>query len=326
MTETPSQVLQKSRDLMGKPVISLLGEELGSVARLITDPANGRVAGLTLSVKGWFKGEKAAEFASVYAFGDYAITVKENDQVVPLNTLPALEKLSQECNLYGMRIITPEGKLIGAIEDYYFDVKTGAIVKYILTGGIIKNLFKGRAGVPADSISRIGKDVVIASADVEDAIENEENSLQDNLDNLKGELGHFKNDLEHWKEDLEKVWDKTRTRTIELSKTVGENLKGQLRNSYDTWTERLQKIKNGPDKTLTEEDLKSLIGLKAGQTVVDEKGAVIVFQNSPITRSTIDEAQKAGKMKELLIALATRDLEDKINSIEGKTPDDTPNQ
>lgn len=344
MTENPVQVLQKSRDLLGKPVISLLGDELGSVARIIADPDSGSVVGLTLTVKGWFKGEKAAEFTSVNSFGDYAITVKENDLVVPLNTLSKLEKTAQEGNLHGMRIITPEGKLIGTVEDYYFDVKTGAITKYILTGGIIKTLFKGRAGLPAAGISKIGKNVMIAVADIEERIENEDGGLQDNLENLKDELDHLKDDLGQWKDDVEKVWDSTKNRAVELSKTVGENLKTaaegskdtgkklfsitgellaekkiQLKNSYEIWHNRLQAVKNGADKPLAEEELQALIGLKASQTITDDNGAVIVMQNSPITQDTIEAAQKAGKIKELLITLATRDLEDQIKSIEDET-------
>ena len=341
MTETSLQVLQKSRDLLGKPVISLSGDELGSVARIIADPESGSVVGLTLSAKGWFKGEKAAEFSSVNSFGEYAVTVKENDLVVPLNTLSILEKTAQETNLFGMRIVTPEGKLIGTVEDYYFDVTTGAITKYILTGGVIKSLFKGRAGLPAAGISRIGKDIIIAVANVEDTIENEEGGLQDNLETLKEEIDHLKSDLGQWKGDLEKVWDKTKVRAAEISKTVGENIKtaaegskdtgkkifsktrelltekkNQLKKSYEVWQDRLQSVKNGSEKPLAEEELEALIGLKAGQTITDDNGVVIVEQNSEITRSIIEEAQKAGKLKELLITLATRDLEDQIKSIE----------
>jgi len=40
------------------------------------------------------------------------------------------------------------------------------------------------------------------------------------------------------------------------------------------------------------------------------------MQNSSISQTIIEEAQKAGKIKELLITLATRDLEDQIKSIE----------
>ncbi|MDT3701338.1 MAG: PRC-barrel domain-containing protein [Thermincola sp.] len=344
MTENPLQVLQKSRDLLGKPVISLMGDELGSVARIIAEPVGGSVVGVTLSVKGWFKGEKAVEFSSISSFGDYALTVKENDLVVPLNTLSTLEKTAQECNLYGMRIITPEGKLIGTVEDYYFDIKTGTIIKYILTGGIIKTLFKGHAGIPAESISKIGKDVIIAMAGVEEKIENEEGGLHDNLETLKDELDHFKNDLGQWKDDAEKVWDNTRSRALELTRTVGENLKtaaegskdtgkklfsktgemltekkSQLKNSYEMWLDRLQSVKSGAEKPLADNELQALIGLAAAQTITDDQGVVIVAQNSVITQTIIDEAQKAGKLKELLIALATRDLEDQIKSIEDET-------
>ncbi len=337
MTDNPNTGLLKTRDLLGTPLISLQGEEVGSVTRVIVDPANGSIAGLTVNVKGWFKGEKGIEFESVKSFGEYAVTVSRADQVVPLSNLPTLEKLAQDYNIYNMRIITPDGKLIGTIDDYYFNIQTGQIEKYILTGGVIKNLFQGRASIPASSIDKIGKDVVIATANVEETLQKEESGIQDNLENLKG-------DLENWKDDFENIWEKTRAKTLELSKTMGENLKeaaktgkdtGEkilsktgkilvekkevLKTSYDSWMDRLQTVKNGPEKPLTETDINALAGLKAGETVTDDSGNVIIEKDDNVSPDVIAEAQKAGKTKELLISVATRDLEDQIKSIEQET-------
>ena len=341
MTDTPSSVLIKTRDLAGKPIISLQGEEAGTIARVIVDPIRGKVVGLTVNVKGWFKGEKGLEFESVNSFGDYAITLQRTGQIVPLDSLPTVEKLAQDYSMYNMRIITAEGKLIGTVDDFYFDSETGEIKKYILTGGVIKNLFKGRASIPAESVEKIGKDAIIAVSKVEEFIQKEDSGIEDNIENLKDDLGSLKGNLEHWKDDFEKVWDKTRTKTQELSKTLGENIitaaksgkgtgnlilsktgqvlsekKDKLKASYETWLNRLQAVKNGPEKLLTDGDISSLVGLNAGETVVDDAGAVIVAQDTLVTREIIESAQKAGKTKELLISVATRDLEDQIKSIE----------
>lgn len=341
MDNMPIPTILKSREVSGKPVISLQGEEVGAVARLVVDPALAKVVGVTVNVKGWFKGEKCLEFQSVESFGDYALTVRQSDHVVPLNTLPAIERLAQEYNIYNMRIISPEGKLIGTVDDFYFNTGSGQIERFILTGGIIKNLFKGRASIPSDSIQTIGKDVIVATPDVEETIQKEEGGIQENLENLKEDLEQWKGDLEHWKDDFEKIWDKTRTKTLELSKTLGENLKvaaksstgtgkkflsttgrvlsektAQLKSSYDFWLDRLQAVKNGVEKPLDDEDIKTIVGLKAGETVTDDSGKIIIAENQAVTPETIDEANKAGKTKELLISLATRDLQDQIEAIE----------
>lgn len=334
------QVL-KTHDVVSKPVITLQGDEVGTVARVVVDPGQGKVVGLTFNTKGLFKGEKGVDIEAVKAFGDYAITIEDANLVVPLNNLPAIEKLSKECNMYNMRILTPEGKLVGTVDDFSFNVSTGQIEKYFLSGGLIKNLYKGRASISAGSIQTVGKDVIIAAADVETSIVKESGGFQDNLENLKDDLGNWRGDIDQWKDDFEKLWDKTRGKAQDLSKTVGVNLKEvaktgtdkskelfsktgevvtekteQLKKSYDWWMDRLQSVKTGGGQPITDEDAQSLIGLKAGKAVTDEYGNTIVEENQEVTGEVIDAAKKARKVKELLISVAARDLEDKMKSIE----------
>jgi len=348
MTDLMNVELLKTQDFIGKPVISLQGEELGTIARVLVDPVEVKVVGFTVNVKGWFKGEKGMEFASVHSFGDYAVTVQRDSQVVAINSLPAIEKIAQECNMYNMRIITPDGRLVGTIDDFYFDPGTGMIKRYLLSGGIIKNLYKGRASIPAESIEKIGKDVIIAAVNVEDTMQKESGGLEENIDNLKEDIDQWKTGLEDWKDDFETIWEKTRTKALDLSKTVGDNLKEaaksskgkgkeilsktgeilnekgeQLKKSYESWMNRLQQLKTVPEKPLSKEDLTSLVGLKAGKTVTGADGTIIVAENKKVTKKAVEMAQKENKIKELLISVATRDLEDQIKSIEqdsGKQP------
>ncbi len=330
----------KTQNLIGKPVISLQGEELGSIARVIANPETGSVSGLALNIKGWFKGEKALEFKSVKSFGTYAVTIERSSQVVALDSLPVLKKLAEECNMYNMRIITPEGQLVGTIDDFYFDTATGKIEKYVLTGGTIKTLFKGRASIPASSIENIGKDVIIAVGNVAETLQKDEPGLTDNIEQWKDDLSQWKDDLEHWKDDFENLWEKTRNKALDLSKTAGENIKGAavtgtgkgkeiisktsevlsekktlLKKSYEEWMDRLQAIRNKPQKPLSEDEIQAILGLKAAKTLTDEAGAIIIEQDSEVTREIITKAQQAGKVKELLISVAAKDLEQQMESI-----------
>lgn len=339
MTDANQPVL-KTHDVIGKPVISLQGEEIGTIVRVIVDPEINSVIGLTVNVRGFFKGEKGIEFANIGSFGDYAVVVENSREILPLDNLPEIEKMSKELYLYNMRVVTPLGKLIGTIDDFCFDAETGRIEKYILSGGIIKNLFKGMASIPASSIITIGKDLLITTDGVEQTIQKEESGLQDSLENIKGDIGELKIDLDQWKDDFEKTWDKTRNKVLDLSKIVGENLLeaartgsgkgkevlsktselvnekiGQLKSSYDWWVDRLQAAKNRPDNALPEHDVNILIGLVAGKTVTDLNGKVIVAENEEITKEVIECAHKAGKTGELLISIATKDLEDKMKHL-----------
>lgn len=331
----------KTQDIVGKPVISLQGEEIGSILRVIVNPENGIVAGLTINIRGLFKGEKGIEFGTVKSFGDYAVIVESFEKILPLENLPTIERLDKDYNLYNMRVVTPQGKLIGIIDDFYFNTTTGQLDKYILSGGLIKNLFKGKAVIPSKKIQSIGKDVLIAFNGAEDAIEKEDTGLQDSIHHLKSDIDSFKDELEQWKDDFDKNWDKTRIKALELSKTVGENIKEaartgkskskeafsktseiinekkkQLQSSYEWWLGRLQSAKTAPDNSLPEHDVNILIGLKAGRTVFDNIGQPIVKENEEITPEIMNSCQQAGKIRELLISVASKDLEDKIKSIE----------
>lgn len=343
MVDVQSPVL-KTQDIVGKPVISLQGKETGNVLRVIVNPADKTVAGLTLSTRGLFNGEKGVEFSAIRSFGDYAVIVESSEAIMPLDSLPLIEKFIRDYKIYNMRVVTPQGKFIGSVDDFYFNAETGLIEKYILSGGLIRNLFKGKASIPAETVTLIGKDLIITTEKVVETIQKEDSGLQDSIDNIKGDLGQFRDDFEQWKEDFDKAWDKTRTKVLELSKMVGDNLKevartgkgkgkevisktgeilnekkGHLKNSYDWWLDRLQAAINVPEEPLPEHDINILIGLRSARSVIDNSGNVIVGENEEITRELIESCQKAGKLRELLISIATCDLEQKMESIENET-------
>jgi uncharacterized protein YrrD len=324
----------KTQELVGKSVISLGGKELGTVNKVIVDPGSVSVAGFTINVKGILKGDKAIEFKAVHSFGDYALTIADSAMVVPLNTLPALEKLAQFSNMYGMKVITPSGHLVGGVDDFTFATVDGKITGYIISGGLIKNLMQGRAVIPAEGIEKIGPDLIIAKDGIEQYIVKEEPGLHDSIGNLK-------EDINLWKEDLNKTWDKTLIRARELSKTIGENLKEatkegrgrskeligksaeilnekkkDLKTTYEEWSDRLKSLKNKPEKPLSEDELAAVTGQKVSKTITDENGEPIINQDEVITDDTVRRAAAAGRLKELLLAAATSDVSQKIESIE----------
>lgn len=347
MPESINKLL-KTQDVIGKPVLSLQGDDLGTVSKIVVDPLERSVVGITINVKGLFKGEKSAEYKTIKSFGDYAVMLNTPDELDNFDQLENFEKLAKDHCLFNIRIISPEGKLIGTIDDFYFNPLNGKIEKLILSGGIIKTLIKGRAVVPAEYIETIGKDAVITVNGIEEAIVREDSDLQNSIEYIKEDLSHyredidlFKDDIEQWRGDFDRLWEKTKKNAAGLSKTVADNLKeaaksgkgksinllsktteiltekaAQLKSSYEWWMERLQSVKNVSGVYLSADDIEVLTGLRAGKKVLDSSGKVIIDENEEVTPEMIDEAAKAGVTRDLLISLATRDLEDKMKSVE----------
>ncbi|HWI54469.1 MAG TPA: PRC-barrel domain-containing protein [Desulfobacteria bacterium] len=343
MSDVNGSVL-KTQDIIGKPVISLQGEETGNVIRVVVDPAAKTVIGLTVSTKGLFKDEKGVLFSAIRSFGDYAVIVESSEAIMSIDNLPSIEKLTRENDIYNLRAVTPQGKLVGSVDDFYFNPDNGHIEKYILSGGLIRNLFKGKATIPSETVTMIGKDLLITIDSVESTIQKEESGLEGSLENIKGDLGHFREDFGQWTEDLDKAWDKTRNQVLQLSKVFGQNLKEaaktgkgkgieilsktgeilndkkrQLGTSYEWWIDRLQTAKDNSENQLPEHDINILVGLRSARAVLDKSGNIIVHENDVITRDHIDTCQKAGRTRELLISIATRDLEEKMMDIETET-------
>lgn len=324
----------KTQELMGKPVISLGGEEVGTVQKVIVDPATTSVVGLIVNLKGIFKGEKVLEFNAVHAFGSFAVTVEEGSRVVPLNTLPALEKLAQVCDMHKMKALTPSGNLVGEVDDFSFATADGKITSYFISGGLIKNLMLGRAVIPADGIEKIGPNIIIAKDDIEQYITKEDPGLQESIDNLK-------EDLSGWKEDLNKAWDKTLVRAKEVSKIIGEKVKDatkegkgtskkiiekstvilndkgkDLKTTYEVWSDRLKTLKNKPEKPLSAAELTALTGQRVSKTITDDSSLIIIAKNEVVSEEIVNQAVAAGRLKELLLAVATSEVNEKIESIE----------
>ncbi|GAB4273144.1 PRC-barrel domain-containing protein [Thermincola ferriacetica] len=225
MNENPAKRVFRTQEIIGKQVITLQGEDLGSVVRVVVNPETATVAGFTLNAKGWFKGEKAFAFSSVKAIGNYAITLEKKDLVDSLNNLPSLEKLSSDFNIYNTRVITPSGDLLGTVEDFSFDADSGKIESFLLSGGVIRNLMQGKALIPVSAITKIGPDVIIAKDNAGESLQKADSGIVDNIDSWKENLQSWKGNLDNLKDDVEKGWEVTLSTAKEVSKKLGEKVK-----------------------------------------------------------------------------------------------------
>ncbi len=348
MTEETGKKVLYTQEVVGKHVITVQGEDLGVVERILVNPETAAVAGLTLSAKGWFKGEKAVEFGSVKAIGGYAVTLENSELVVALNSAPALEQLANQFNLYGSRVITPQGELMGTVDDFAFDTVTGTIESFLLSGGLIKNLTKGKASVPMSAVEKIGPDVIVTNETAPENLIKNQQGLSDNIGSLKENMDHWRKNIDSLKDDVEKGWDITLGTAKEVSKGLGEKLievtgdskeksmeilsktatktvgflsksKTDLVGTYEHWVDKLANYKNR--NTLSSDELSSLLWKKVGRPIYDADGNLLIDKDAEVTPEILDKIQQANKTKELLLSIATRDVAEKLETIEKEGED-----
>ena len=112
--------MKKSTEILGLPVISIMeGREIGIVKSLVINPANGAsVAALTVDNEKWYEGIKVLPFDAISGLGDYAVTVEDSHQVVPVTSVPNLEIfLDADVNVVGASVLTKNGRVKGKVTE-----------------------------------------------------------------------------------------------------------------------------------------------------------------------------------------------------------------
>ena len=144
------------------PVYDLeTGRIIGRVRRLIVDPEARAVAGLL--IKGRLgKGAPCLPFRELHAIGRHAVTVRSASALAPLSEHPDLQELLRSRRrVYHTPILTEGGRFLGDVDEFTIDPKSGRIEALLLSGGLIRDLFRGQAVLPAHLVLTIGEDVVI---------------------------------------------------------------------------------------------------------------------------------------------------------------------
>ncbi|MDN5346483.1 MAG: hypothetical protein PWP65_47 [Clostridia bacterium] len=163
----------KSKKLLGMPVINLSdGHQLGRIKKLIIEPQKLNIAGFILDRKGWFKEQPVIPYSQVKNVGNHAVTVDQAGAVVKLSAMPELESLAKNpLPLMGAKVITEEGTILGVVEEFHFDPKTGHIHYLGLRGGFLQ----GSSVLDTSAILACGRDAIIARAGAEELVQRPQN-------------------------------------------------------------------------------------------------------------------------------------------------------
>lgn len=157
--------MKKSTEILGLPVISIMeGREIGIVKSLVIDPANGAtVAALTVDDGKWYKGIRFLAFDAISGLGDYAITVENSHQIVPVTSVPNLEIfLDADVTVVGASVLTKTGHVQGKVTEIIIDA-SGKI-----DGCETEDSNANKTVIPAQQIITFAKGVIIVSEAVKE--------------------------------------------------------------------------------------------------------------------------------------------------------------
>lgn len=157
--------MYRAKHLIGLPVVNVAtGERLASVRSLVLDLVSGQLLGVVVQKGSLFREPQALQFKQLHAIGQDAVLVKNGESAASLSQLLAgLPQAKTDDRVFGRQVLTSAGKVIGALEDVFFDPENGAISHYLLTDGLLQSLLEGPAVIPAPLDPIVGEEHVIIS-------------------------------------------------------------------------------------------------------------------------------------------------------------------
>jgi sporulation protein YlmC with PRC-barrel domain len=173
--------------------------------------------------------------------------------------------VQHEEKLIGKNVYTETGDDQGSISDIYFEERTGAVVGYEVSGGLIGDMASGTSYLPSDEITTIGPDVVYVRPETAGALESQVGGVRGALKGAGDKLGEATDTAEE---------------RIGEARQAGSERAGEAR----------------PEE--------SLIGKRTGSDVEDADGSVLVPKGRRIRPEDVEAVRARGKLPALTASVA----------------------
>ncbi len=118
--------LMRTSEVMGRPVVTMGGEDVAQIKDVVYSSGGGAVGGFTLAGRGLFAGplKQALAWTSVMALGPDAVMIRDEDVLEP--TMEVLEVVAAEGgsggNVLGSEVLTDAGTSLGTVVDVILEV------------------------------------------------------------------------------------------------------------------------------------------------------------------------------------------------------------
>ncbi len=256
---------RRASEIMGLPVVTLnRGTRIYDVEDMILDPERRQVLALVVQEKSWFHSARALPFGRIHAIGPDAVIIPDGRAIIDVDRDPVLRRLDNDQIVKGLRVLTEDGRRLGQVNDMLIDDKTGEIKGFYVSIGRVLNVTQGLRWLPADRVISMGLRVMYVPPDVAADFEAQIGGWAGALDQAGGGL-----------------------------KAAGARLNEQLVRMGEQARQRLP-----------EQIRPAVVGRTAQRTVTDDTGTIIVNQGDVVTEEQFDAARQAGKLPQLLAAVA----------------------
>jgi uncharacterized protein YrrD len=145
--------MNRASNFIGKPIFIQSGEQIDTIDDVIFDPYTHRVLCFIVEPGGWVGGAKILPWADDYTITPNALIISSQEQVVLARNVPRIQAILENTQVViGKKIVAPDGRQIGILNDVQFDQKTGAIHEYEVTGSSPTTSSEQSVYLPPDDV------------------------------------------------------------------------------------------------------------------------------------------------------------------------------
>ena len=264
--------MRKGKSLIGKDILTLEdGTKLEKVNGVIVDPGGQRLVALVVDQGGLMSSTRVVPIEEVSSFGRDAVVIEGRASVVTTAEAPGLKAIVEQSErIVDKKVFTVTGDEQGTVADIYFDERSGNVLGYEVSGGLIGDAARGTSYLPSEDITTIGADVIYVHPEVADA-------LEEQIGGIQGAL-----------QDAGKKLDQTKSGLAQKAGQARDDAAG-----------------SGGESTAD-----ALVGKRTGADVETDSGAVIVPRGRRVRPEDVEAANAAGKLAALTSAVALGEAQD----------------
>ncbi len=160
--------LRQITDIHQLPVLDLeTGEMLGEVVSWLINPVQQKLVAFTLTKFGAWQKMKVVVPSDIVEYAPKMIVVQTQSAIItPDEIAGLLELIDNRMELTGFRAETENGKLIGTVSDFVFDVIGSTIQQYYIQPPTVLGALSSDWILPADRVTRIEKNRLVFPDDI----------------------------------------------------------------------------------------------------------------------------------------------------------------
>ena len=166
-------LLVRAKDVIGRPVVTLGGEDVAQVKDVVYVGDGGSVAGLTLNGRGLLAGplKQALPWTSVLALGRDAVMVADESALAAKDELLQAAGDGPGGDVLGSRVLTDSGVDLGEVVDVVVEVSgTADVVGYEIDSTSALGKDGRRLLVPLPDTLAVSREALVVPASVVDFV------------------------------------------------------------------------------------------------------------------------------------------------------------